>query len=104
MQYEKVPYELKELGRWCCYKIVKRQGRETKMPVDAKTGNLAKSNDDSTWSDFDTAHSASVKFDGIGFFFKEPYIGIDIDDASSEIKKYLSDDHDDNIVDRKSVV
>lgn len=96
--YKQVPYELKEQNRWCCYKIVTRQGRETKMPVDAKTGNLAKSNDESTWCDFDTAVNAAEYFDGIGYFFKEPYIGIDIDDVSEEIKRYKEDDHDDNIV------
>src|SRR6185312_9087866 len=96
--YSKVPYELKELDRWCCYKIVERQGRQTKMPVDVKTGNMARSNDDSTWADFDSALAASVNYDGIGFFFKEPYIGIDIDDVGGEIEDYQNDKHEDNIV------
>ncbi len=96
--YSKIPIELKDLDRWCCYKIINRQGRETKMPVDAKTGELAKSNDESTWSDFETALSASSNYNGIGFFFKEPYVGIDIDDVRSEIDRYKNDDHDDNIV------
>src|SRR5690625_566471 len=97
--YSKVPYELKELNRWCCYKIVTRQGKETKMPVDAKTGNLAKSNDESTWSDFETAVNQAKTHDlGIGFFFKEPYIGIDIDDVRNDINRYKEDDHENNIV------
>src|SRR5699024_10660318 len=68
------------------------------MPVDAKTGNLAKSNDESTWCDFDKAVNATEYFEGIGYFFKETYIGIDIDDVSEEIKRYKEDDHDDYIV------
>lgn len=96
--YSKIPYELKELNRWCCFKIVEREGRKTKLPVDANTGNLAKSNDESTWSDFETARASSVNFDGIGFFFKEPYIGIDIDDVKGDINRYKQDDHDNNIV------
>ena len=96
--YSKIPYELKELDRWCCFKLVERQGRQTKMPVDPRTGNLAKSNDETTWADFDTALSSSVNYDGLGFFFKEPYIGIDIDDVGDEIEDYRNDKHDDNIV------
>ena len=96
--YSKIPYELKELDRWCCFKIVERQGRQTKMPVDPRTGNLAKSNDEDTWADFDTALSSSNNYDGIGFFFKEPYIGIDIDDVGGEIEDYRNDEHKDNIV------
>lgn len=96
--YSKIPYELKQLDRWCCFKIVERQGRQTKMPVDPRTGNLAKSNDEETWADFDTALSSSVNYDGIGFFFKEPYIGIDIDDVGGEIEDYRNDKHDNNIV------
>ena len=96
--YSKVPYELKELNRWCCFKIMERQGRQTKVPINANTGELAKSNDESTWADFDTALASSVHYDGIGFFFKEPYIGIDIDDVRNDIERYKNDDTDNNIV------
>ena len=75
----------------------------TKIPVDANTGGLGKSNDESTWADFDTALAAINKFklDGLGFYFKEPYFGIDIDDVVNDIERYkrgLNDDHEDNIV------
>ncbi len=96
--YSKVPYELKDLDRWCCFKIMERQGRETKVPINAKTGELAKSNDESTWADFDTALASSIHYDGIGFFFKEPYIGIDIDDVRNDIERYKANDTDDNII------
>lgn len=68
------------------------------MPVNASTGELARSNDESTWCDFETAVNQSTKYDGIGFFFKEPYIGIDIDDVRSDIDRYRAGEHDDNIV------
>lgn len=96
--YSKIPHELKELDRWCCYQIVERAGKETKLPVDANTGELAKSNDESTWAGFQAALDASTNYDGIGFFFKDPYIGIDIDDVKADIDNYLNDDHKDNIV------
>lgn len=101
--YSKIPQELKNLHRWCCFKIVEREGKKTKFPINAMTGEFAKSNDESTWCDFDTAYEQSINYDGIGFFFKEPYIGIDIDGVRADIERYLSDkskkeDHDNNIV------
>ncbi len=96
--YSKIPYELKELNRWCCFNIVERNGRRTKVPVNPATGQLAKSNTPNTWSDFDTALAASGRYDGIGFFFQEPYIGIDIDDVRQDIDNYRNDRHEDNIV------
>src|SRR5690606_27171114 len=96
--YNEVPYELKELDRWCNYKIIERGGRKTKMPVNSNTGEMAKSNDESTWASFDTALSVSHKYDGLGFFFKAPYVGIDIDDIREDIDRYKADDHDDNVV------
>lgn len=84
--YEKIPKELKENNCWCCYRIV--DGR--KIPINARTGNNAKSNDESTWSSFDAAKTG-VKVhncDGIGYFFKPPYFGVDIDNFNKEIEGY----------------
>lgn len=100
--YLKIPQELKDLDRWCCFKIVEREGKKTKIPVNAMNGELAKSNDESTWSDFETAVGNSINYDGIGFFFKEPYIGIDIDGVREDIERYIKneekEDHNNNIV------
>lgn len=96
--YEAIPYELKQLPNWCCFKIEKRNGRETKIPYNPITARMAQSNNNSTWVSFDDAVSHSHLYDGIGFFFSEPYIGIDIDDVADEIKRYLNDDHKENIV------
>lgn len=98
--YNNVPQELKNLKHWCCFKLQKRGEKLTKIPIDANTGNPGKSNDESTWSDFDTALNAINKFrcNGIGFYFKEPYFGIDIDDVPTDIKRYKNNDHEDNIV------
>jgi putative DNA primase/helicase len=98
--YEAIPKELKQLKQWCCFKLQPRNGKMTKIPVDANTGELGKSNDESTWADFNTAQEAIQKFrcDGIGFYFKPPYFGIDIDNVQTEIERYKTGDHDDNIV------
>jgi len=89
---------LKEQNRWCNWKSVKRNGRFTKLPIDSDTGGAAKSNDENTWSSFETAISRLNQTDGIGYFFKDPYIGIDIDDVGKEIERYNNDDFDNNIV------
>ncbi|ALX50441.1 phage/plasmid primase, P4 family [Lentibacillus amyloliquefaciens] len=98
--YSNIPDELKELRQWCVYQIVERNGKKTKIPIDANTGSFAKSNDEVTWSSFDAALGAINQFDcdGIGFFFKEPYFGIDIDDVEADIQRYRNDEDDDNIV------
>lgn len=98
--FSKVPYELKEQTRWCNWKLAVRDGRETKLPINAETGEFARSNDESTWSDFD-AVVENVKNNpdlGIGYFFKEPYIGIDLDDVGEEIERYQQGEHEENIV------
>lgn len=98
--YESVPDELKDLQQWCCFRLVfdKKRGKYTKVPYNAMTGEKAKSNDESTWADFETALDSSKQFDGIGFFFKEPYFGIDLDDVADEIARYKNGDHEGNIV------
>lgn len=100
--YEHVPVELKELKQWCFFKLEWNEERKkyTKKPYNALNGFLAKSNDETTWSTFEQATQAKETFngDGIGFFFKEPYIGIDIDDIEGEIQRYLQGDIETNMV------
>lgn len=92
-----IPKELIELNRWCAWRYVERDEKMIKMPIDPKTNSPAKSNDESTWSDYETAVNFPHK-DGLGFFFKPPYIGIDLDDVSSEIERYKQGDFENNIV------
>lgn len=96
--YSKIPAELKELKQWCIYRNVERHGKSTKIPINAYDGDFGRSNDETTWSDFKTAVNAVDKFDcdGIGFYFKEPYFGIDLDDVENEINRYLKNDEDEN--------
>ena len=98
--YPAIPHELKELKHWCGYKLQQRNGKLTKIPINANDGNLGKSNDESTWADFETALDSINKFncDGIGFYFKPPYFGIDLDDIKQELDRYLSNDTEDNLV------
>jgi len=57
---DRIPDELKAIPQWVCWRWSapeKEGGRFGKPPIDAKTGIAGKSNDPSTWSDFQTAVS-----------------------------------------------
>lgn len=94
------PNELKELNNWCVWKSVKRGGKFTKLPINVSTGELAKSNDPSTWSSYEDAQQVlnDKDADGLGFFFEPPYIGIDIDDIPDELERYKKGNIEKNIV------
>ncbi|MDH9600526.1 phage/plasmid primase, P4 family [Staphylococcus capitis] len=92
-----IPDELKRLNNWCVWKFEKRNGKRTKIPFNAETGEFAKSNDKSTWSSYETAVNAEG-VDGIGFFFEPPYLGIDIDDIDDDLHRFKQGDKLDNIV------
>ena len=99
--YDSIPYELKELDQWCCFKIEEvENGRKTKRPYNPLNNNMAKSNDKTTWVSFDDAVSNLNGYDGIGFFFVEPYVGIDLDKVGKEIQEYLENPETSNIIDQ----
>lgn len=92
--YEYIPEELKKLNKWVCWQLT--DGR--KVPINARTGGFAQSNNPDTWSDFTTAVNAAPKFSGIGFVFDgSGYFGVDIDKADSAIEAWKQGDGD-NIV------
>lgn len=80
-QVENIPEELKKLNQWVCW-----VGQD-KIPKNAKTGMNAKSNDSSTWSDFETAKKGCEEFgfDGLGFMFANGYFGVDLDHCIDNI-------------------
>lgn len=99
--YEQIPDELRNLKRWGLFRKEWKESRKkyTKIPVNPYDGTGGKSNDENTWSDFETALEALGQWQtcGLAFYFKEPYLGIDIDHVSAEIEQYLQGDTE-NIV------
>lgn len=81
-----IPTELQNLKQWCCYKLVEQKNTDklSKLPINPETKKGAKSNDPSTWVDYDTALLYADEYDGVGFFFTPPYVGIDIDSVNLE--------------------
>lgn len=82
--YKKIPDEMKQLKRWVLWKIkTNEKGKPTKVPINAKSGYGAKSNDSSTWTTFDEAlkNAEILGCEGLGFMLGNGYFGVDIDHA-----------------------
>jgi putative DNA primase/helicase len=83
--YPAVPRYLKDRQQWVVWKYVDREGKQTKCPHNARTGNLASSNNPSDWSGIEIAETAlsGGNYNGIGYVFSEDdgLVGIDIDDC-----------------------
>lgn len=97
--YEAVPNELKKLTQWGNYHRIwmEERGKYTKIPINPWNGEDGKSNDPSTWSDFDTAMRAMDKYpqaDGLAFYFANGYVGLDIDHIGDELEKVQQGDRD----------
>lgn len=88
--YEPIPEELKKEKRWCLYRIIPREGKNTKLPI-MPNSKPAKSNDKSTWHSYEDCMKALSQHigDGLGFFLGDGYIGIDIDKVSDEMMEYM---------------
>jgi putative DNA primase/helicase len=81
---DNVPAELKALPQWVVWIWATRDGRPTKIPIDAKTRRAAAVNDAETWGNFEEAYSLATRWrtpGGIGFVFtrEDPYCGVDVD-------------------------
>ena len=91
--------ELVTSKRWCIFKLdrPRRAGQHmTKLPINAVTGRMAKSNDPASWSDFKTALAGYKKFDasGLGFFLGDGWCCLDVDDQSEQLREFMSDPSD----------
>lgn len=84
MQYNmnNIPEEMQALPNWCVWRLEKIDGRETKIPYNARTGEKAKSNDRATWCTFPEAAQKveSGSYKGVGFMLSDsPYVCVDLD-------------------------
>ena len=86
VNFVNIPQELKEKAAFCLWKQEKRNGKLTKVPYDPKTGQLARTNDASTFADFVTTMTAFAMgdYNGIGYRVSEGIGAIDIDHCIRE--------------------
>ena len=92
--YENIPDEMKKEKRWCLYKIIQRDGKNTKLPL-MPNKEPAKSNDKATWNSYEDCIMALKHNvgEGLSFFLGDGYIGIDIDKVSDDIMEYNTNHH-----------
>lgn len=78
-----VPQQLKDVPTWVCFDLEHRDAAVSKVPKNPETGFNAKSNDPSTWSNFETCVAAVLekRHDGINFALVRGngIVGLDFD-------------------------
>ena len=81
VNFVNIPDVLKQNASFCVWKYEKHSGRRTKVPYNPRTGAMARTNDPTTFSDFNTAMKAYAigGYDGIGYRVSEGIGAIDID-------------------------
>ncbi len=86
VNFVSIPQELKTNASFCLWKLEKRNGKPTKVPYNPRNGQLARTNDPSTFADFSTAMKAYAMggWDGIGYRVSEGIGAIDIDHCIRE--------------------
>ena len=99
--YQSIPQELRNLKQWGLFELkwVEARKKNTKIPINPYDGSAGKSNDPSTWSDFDTAMRALndvERADGLAFYFANGYVGLDIDHIDSNLEDWRAGDNDPN--------
>src|SRR5262245_52744750 len=80
---ESIPEALRSKDQWVAWKSVARDGKATKVPINAKSGKHASTTNPQTWAAFQEAVEAyeAGGYDGIGFVFNDDFIGLDIDNG-----------------------
>lgn len=83
IRFENIPMELEKYPNWVCWTYAMRGGKQTKIPIDPKTSQLAKSNEPKTWAGYGYTKDFFQKcrwVDGMGFMLLgTPFFVIDLD-------------------------
>lgn len=84
-EVEHIPQAMMEARRWLAWRPVERDGKWTKVPIEAATGDPGSSTDPATWTDFNTAINAATDNGwGIGFALGDGWLGIDFDHVTED--------------------
>ena len=83
LHLDSIPQALKDLPQWVVWRREMRDGKPTKVPYNAITGNRASVTNPADWGTFEQATEALARgqFDGIGFVLTkdDPITGVDLD-------------------------
>ena len=82
-----IPAELRERDQWVVWRSETRDGKATKVPYRCDGSGRASTTDPATWGSYEAAVAAAeaLAADGVGYVFApdDPYVGIDLDSAST---------------------
>ena len=99
--YEQIPEELRSIKSWGLYKRIwqPEKNKYTKIPYSALTGTKTSSTEPDQWVTFDEALQAlsAYSLDGLGFFFGNGYVGIDVDHIGADLDRMYAGDVTDNV-------
>lgn len=88
LSLENIPVQLQICDNWVCWRYITRDGKQTKCPIEARSGEWADATNPATWSNFDTAVAAfrNHRHAGVGFVFAAGgrFTGIDLDECIDE--------------------
>lgn len=87
---DNIPHEMRQRDQWVVWRPVLRDGKWTKVPINARTGREAKANTPATWSPFADAlaYAKSNPWNGngrgvagVGYVLAadDPFVGVDLD-------------------------
>src|SRR5450759_2537912 len=80
--------ELQARPQWVCWRKEQRKDKWTKVPYDPRTGQMARSNDPTTWTNYEqvraTCQQSPGRYDGIGYMFHRDLTGVDVDHCIDE--------------------
>lgn len=81
-----IPQELKAQKQWVCYRTKKTEEKTAKYMISPVTGGFAKSNDESTWTDYDSAfrYMVAKRMEGLAFVLTKGLVFVDIDHITDE--------------------
>lgn len=79
--YNQIPQELRKLKQWTCWGKKGNAEEMKKVPINPITNQFASATDEKTWVDYDTAIKFvnDGTFEGLGIFFANGLMGIDLD-------------------------
>lgn len=82
-QYNNLPQELRETGRFNCWRYVQKPDKEKpdKVPFNPHTGGYGQSNNPATFADFQSALAVAESYDGMGIGVFGELVVVDIDEC-----------------------
>lgn len=90
MNYQNIPFEMRQYRQWVLWKFEEVNGKNTKVPY-STSGLLASVNNPQSWTSFDNVLANVHNYNGIGFVLtqNDPYSFIDLDhtDNKTEFEK-----------------